>query len=175
MNAREISRRSLQPFNNLDVIKKYFAAVKAMDRAAVADRPFDTKRIMALWHENGTLTIGGKPLGEDHRYCGARELSRFYQRRARGVNGEIAVNISGIDVANAKTADHVTASGQRYVVNRREEGLQVPFTHNFTLRDGRIADLRIHVGAPTRSDIAPVGALQVEDMGRLAAMAWMVA
>lgn len=175
MNAREIARKSLQPFDNLGVIKNYFAAVKAMDSAAVADRPFDTKRIMGLWHEDGTLTIGGKPLGKDHRYAGARELSGFYRRRAKGVNGEIAVNISGIDVANAKSAEHVTASGQRYVVNRKEEGLQVPFTHNFTLRDGRIADLKIHVGVPTRSEIAPVGGLEVEDMGRLAAMAWMVA
>lgn len=175
MNAREISRRSLQPFNNLDVIKRYFAAVKAMDSAAVADRPFDTDKIMSLWHEDGSLTIGGKPIGKDHRYSGARELSGFYRRRAKGVNGEIAVNISGIDVANAKSADHVTASGQRYVVNRRKEGLQVPFTHNFTLRDGRISELRIHVGAPSRSQIAPVGGLQIEDMGRLAAMAWMVA
>lgn len=175
MNAREISRRSLQPFNNLDVIKKYFAAVKKMDSSAVADRSFDTDRIMSLWHEDGTLTIGGKPLGEERRYSGTRELSGFYRRRAKGVNGEIAINVSGIDVANAKSADHVTASGLRYVVNRRKEGLQVPFTHNFTLRDGRIADLRIHVGTPARSEIAPVGALQIEDMGRLAAMAWMVA
>ena len=58
MNAREIARKSLQPFDNLGVIKNYFAAVKAMDSAAVADRPFDTKRIMGLWHEDGTLTIG---------------------------------------------------------------------------------------------------------------------
>lgn len=175
MNAREISRKSLQPFSNLDVIKRYFAAVKAMDSAAVADRPFDTDRIMALWDEKGSLTIGGKPLGREHSYRGTGELAGFYRRRAKGVNGEIAVNISGIDVANAKSADHVTASGQRYVVTRKEEGMQVPFTHNFTLRDGRITELKIHVGVPTRSEIAPVGGLQVEDMGRLAAMAWMVA
>ena len=175
MNAREISRRSLQPFDNLGVIKKYFAAVKAMDSAAVTDRPFDTDKIMSLWHEDGSLTIGGKPLGEDRQYSGARELSGFYRNRAKGVNGEIAVNVSGIDVANAKSADHVTASGLRYVVTRRKEGLQVPFTHNFTLRDGRISELRIHVGTPAKSEIAPVGALQIQDMGRLAAMAWMVA
>lgn len=146
-----------------------------MDRAAVADRPFDTDKIMGLWHEDGRLTIGGKPLGGEHNYSGAREISTFYERRAKGVNGEIAVNISGIDVANAKSADHVTASGLRYVVNRNDEGLQVPFTHNFTLRNGRISELKIHVGVPARSQIAPLGRLQVEDMGRLAAMAWMVA
>lgn len=91
------------------------------------------------------------------------------------MNGEIALNLSSIEVANAKTADHVVASGLRYVVTHGEEGLQVPFTHNFFLRDGRIADLKIHVGAPAKSDIAPMGLLKVEDLGRLAAMAWMVA
>jgi hypothetical protein len=175
MKAADVSRRSLEPFDNLGIIKKYFAAVKTMDRAAVADSKFDTGKIMALWHQDGHLTIGGKPLGGERNYSGGREISSFYERRAKGVNGEIAVNISGIDVANAKSADHVTASGLRYVVTRKNEGLQVPFTHNFTLKDGRISDLKIHVGVPAASEIAPQGRLKIEDMGRLAAMAWMVA
>lgn len=175
MKAADVARRSLKPFDNLGLVRKYFAAVKEMDRAAVADRPFNTGKIMALWHDDGHLTIGGKPLDGEHSYSGGREISSFYERRANGVNGEIRVNISGIDVANAKNAEHVTASGLRYVVTRGDEGLQVPFTHNFTIRDGRITDLKIHVGVPAKSEIAPVGRLQIEDMGRLAAMAWMVA
>ncbi|WP_162937773.1 nuclear transport factor 2 family protein [Indioceanicola profundi] len=175
MDRKEIVRKSLQPFNNIETIRKYFSAVKTMDRAAVANKKFDTGRIMALWHEDGKLTIGGKPLGGDHSYSGADEISGFYERRAKGVDGEIAVNVSSIEVANAKSADHVVASGLRYVVTHKEEGLQVPFTHNFTLRDGRIAELRIHVGTPAESKIAPLGALQIEDLGHLSAMAWMVA
>ena len=175
MDRKEIARKGLQPFSNLDVVKRYFASVKAMDRAAVANRGFETDRIMALWHEDGKLTIGGKPIDGEHYFSGSKEISNFYERRAKGVDGEIAVNVSSIEVANAKSADHVVASGLRYVVTHKEEGLQVPFTHNFTLRDGRIAELKIHVGTPARSDIAPLGALQVEDLGRLSAMAWMVA
>lgn len=175
MDRKEISRKSLQPFNNLDVVKKYFSSVKTMDRAATSKRSFDTDRIMSLWHDDGKLTISGKPLGGEHSFSGAEEISTFYERRAKGVDGEIAINVSSIEVANSKSADHVVASGLRYVVTHKEEGLQVPFTHNFILNDGRISELRIHVGPPAKSEIAPLGALQVEDLGRLSAMAWMVA
>jgi len=175
MDRREILRNSLEPFDNLNVVKKYFAAVKVMDRAAVANKSFDTDRIMALWHDDGKLTIGGEPLGGEHSFSGANDISAFYKRRVKGVGGEIAVNISSIRVANSKSVDHVVASGLRYVVTQKEEGLQVPFTHNFTLRDGRITELSIHIGTPAKSEIAPLGALRVEDLGRLSAMAWMVA
>jgi hypothetical protein len=175
MDRREIARKSLQPFNNLGIVKRYFASVKTMDRAATSNKRFDTDRIMTLWHDDGKLTISGKPLGGEHSFSGANEISTFYERRAKGVDGEIAINVSSIEVANAKSAEHVVASGLRYVVTHKEEGLQVPFTHNFTLRDGRIIDLKIHVGTPAKSEIAPLGALQVEDLGRLSAMAWMVA
>lgn len=175
MPRKEIARNSLEPFSNLDVIKKYFAAVKAMDRAAVASKDFDTSRIMSLWNSDGKLTIAGKPLEGEHAYSGKREIAAFYKKRAKGVPGEIAVNLSSIEVANAKSSDRVAASGLRYVVTHQEEGLQVPFTHNFTMRDGLISELRIHVGTPARSEIAPLGALKVEDLGRLSAMAWMVA
>lgn len=175
MDRREIHRKSLQPFNNLEIVKKYFASVKMMDKAAVSSKEFDTSQIMTLWHEDGNLTISGKPLGKDSFFAGAKEISLFYERRAKGVDGELSTNVSSIEVANAKSAEHVVASGVRYVVTHKEEGLQVPFTHNFTLREGRITDLKIHVGTPAKSEIAPLGALQVEDLGRLSAMAWMVA
>jgi ketosteroid isomerase-like protein len=175
MKYNDLARSNLVPFDNLAIIKKYFAAVKAMDKAAVSQKAFDTDRIMALWHGDGRLTIGGKPIGDDKSYRGSREIAGFYKQRARGVPTEIAVNASAVDVANAKSADHVVASGVRYVVTHDDEGLQVPFTHNFTMRDGRIAELRIHVGAPAKSEVAPLGNLKVEDMGRLSAMAWMVA
>lgn len=175
MDRKELARRSLVPFDNLGVVKKYFASVKAMDKAVTAQKAFDTDKIMSLWHPDGKLTIGGKPIGEDKTYSGAEEIASFYKRRAEGVDGQIAVNLSTIEVANAKSADHIVASGQRYVVTHDDEGLQVPFTHNFTLRDGRIEELNIHVGAPAKSGIAPLGGLMIEDMGRLSAMAWMVA
>jgi ketosteroid isomerase-like protein len=175
MKYNDLARSNLVPFDNLAVIRKYFAAVKAMDKAATSQKAFDTGRIMALWHADGRLSISGKPIGEEKSYRGSREIAGFYKQRAKGVHGEIAVNASAVDVANAKSADHVVASGVRYVVTHEDEGLQIPFTHNFTMRDGRIAELRIHVGTPAKSEVAPLGNLNVEDMGRLSAMAWMVA
>jgi ketosteroid isomerase-like protein len=175
MDRKELARLNREPFDNLGIAKKYFAAVKTMDRAATRGRDFGTDKILALWSADGKLTIGGKQFGEDRSYTGLKEIDGFYRHRARGVDGAFALNHSTVDVANAKSADHVTASGQRYVVTANDEGLQVPFTHNFTMRDGKITELRIHVGVPGKTSIAPLGALQVEDMGRLSAMAWMVA
>ena len=175
MDRKQLESKSLEPFDNLGIVKKYFSAVKAMDKATQAQRKFDTGKIMSLWQADGKLTIGGKPIGEDKSYAGQSQIESFYQHRAKGVHEKIAVNLSTIDVANAKSSGHIVASGQRYVVNHKNEGMQVPFTHNFTLNQGKIAELKIHIGSPATSEIAPLGTLAVEDMGRLAAMAWMVA
>ena len=67
------------------------------------------------------------------------------------------------------------ASGRRYVISENGEGMEVPFTHAFEMDGRRIKTLRIRVGDPQKSEIAPSGSLEIEDMGRLAAMAWMVA
>ncbi len=175
MNINDLSSHRLEPFDNLDLIKRYFALIGDMDRAAVAEEKFGVDDIMSLWHEDGRLTIRGKETVGEHEYQGADQIAEFYQRRARGVGGEFKVNLSSIEVANSKNREHITASGVRYMVTRDETGVQAPFTHNFRLKDGQITSLDIHVGSPGETELAPVGALRVEDMGRLSAMAWMVA
>jgi hypothetical protein len=125
MDRKQILQKSLEPFDNVAVVKRYFSAVKAMDRSALAKRNFNTDRIMALWHDEGRLTISGKPMGE-HSFSGAGEISTFYERRAKGIGGEISVNISSIQVANAKNSEHVVASGQRYVVTASQPTVRPP-------------------------------------------------
>ena len=175
MKVRDLSRRSLGPLDNLSVIRRYFAAVKSMDGSAVRGRKFNTERIMKLWNPKGQLKIRGKETVGEHSFSGAREISSFYVNRARGVDGQFKTNLSKIDVANAKNGEHVVVSGIRYIVTRQGEGLQAPFTHNFKLEDGKITALDIHVGKPGESKLAPIGELQIEDLGKLSAMAWMVA
>lgn len=175
MNINDLSDRRLEPFDNLDLIKRYFALIGDMDQAAVAEEKFSVDDVMSLWQKNGVLTIRGKETVGEHEYEGADQIAEFYTRRARGVGGEFKVNLSSIDVANSKNRDHITVSGVRYMVTRDEAGVQAPFTHNFKLADGKIAALDIHVGKPGETELAPIGALRVEDMGRLSAMAWMVA
>lgn len=175
MSIKALRKNSLEPFDNLSLIKRYFAAVKSMDQKAVTGKPFEVDAILKLWNEGGQLFIHGPdPIGE-RRFKGTRELSRFYANRARGASGAFSVNLSKINVANAKNSEQVLVSGSRYVVNKEKEGMQVPFAHNFRLSSGKIDALEITVGKAGPTDIAPIGSLTVKDLGRLAAMAWMVA
>jgi hypothetical protein len=175
MKISELKRRTLEPFNSLGLAKRYFSAVKAMDSTVQRVHQKGVQSVLKLWAKNGELTITGpEPIGE-RNYRDLKELREFYGNRGKGVDKYISVNISRVGVATAKSAEHITVSGMRYVVNNDGEGLQVPFTHNFHLADGLIQRLHINVGRPASSEVAPVGTLQVEDMGRLAAVAWMVA
>lgn len=175
MSIEALRKNSLEPFNNLGLIKRYFSAVKTMDQKAVAGKTFEVDAILKLWNERGELYIHGPaPLGE-RRFKGARELRKFYADRARGAAGAFRVNLSHVNVANAKNSEQVLVSGTRYVVNKQKEGMQVPFAHNFKLSAGKIDALEITVGKAGPTDIAPIGTLTVQDLGRLSAMAWMVA
>ena len=175
MTIESLRKSSLDPFNNLGLIKRYFAAVKSMDQKAVAGKTFEVDAILKLWNENGELFIHGpEPIGE-RRFKGLKELGLFYANRARGAEGAFQVNLSKVNVANAKNGEQVLVSGSRYVVNKRQEGAQIPFAHNFKLTSGKIDSLEITVGKAAQTEIAPLGSLSVTDLGRLSAMAWMVA
>jgi hypothetical protein len=117
---------------------------------------------------------GPDPIGE-HRFKGPKELKAFYANRARGVSGALKVNLSQVNTASGKSSEQVLVAGSRYVVNGAGEGMQVPFAHKFRMDGGKIKGLEITVGKAGPTDIAPLGALGVKDLGRLAAMAWMVA
>jgi ketosteroid isomerase-like protein len=175
MEISSLRKSSLEPFDNLALIRRYFAAVKAMDQNALKGTPVEPKTIMALWDKGGQLAIHGPdPIGEK-QFRGTKELSGFYSRRARGVDGELKVNLSRVNTAQSKSGEQVTVSGSRYVVAKSGEGMQVPFAHKFTIADGKITHLEISVGKAGPTEIAPIGALDVADLGRLSAMAWMVA
>ena len=175
MEISDLTNKRLEPFDNLDLVRRYFAAIGDMDKAAVAEEKYDLDDIMSLWCDDGHLTIRGKDTVGEYSFEGAKDIAGFYEKRTRGFGGNFRINLSSINVANSKNRDHITASGVRYMVTRDDAGLQAPFTHNFKLKDGKITALDIHVGTPGGTELAPVGALRVEDMGRLSAMAWMVA
>lgn len=175
MKLSDVKRQALEPFDSLSLTSRYFAAVKSMDAGVAKSRKAGVSSVMKLWGEDGALRITGpEPIG-DRSYATPEEILGFYKNRGHGIDKLISANVSQVRVANAKSAEHVTISGTRYVVNTRGEGLQVPFTHNFEIRDGLIRSLHINIGKPNASEVAPQGALNIEDMGRLAAMAWMVA
>lgn len=175
MKVNDLKRRALKPFDSLQLAKRYFAAVKSMDAAAPATRKSGIAAVMRLWSPQGTLRITGPdPIGEQS-FSDPAAIRRFYAERGKGVHDVLDVNVSTVGVANAKSPERLTISGTRYVVNTKGEGMEVPFTHNFDIEGSRIRSLHINIGQARASEVAPIGSLGVEDMGRLAAMAWMVA
>ncbi len=176
MKLSQLKVRSLGPLDTMALIRRYFANVKAMDRKAVSGEKMSVDAIMKLWDSAGELKLTGpEPIGE-RLYKGADELAKFYDARARGMDAALSTNVSRVNLANAKSADRITVSGIRYVVNAKGEGTEAPFTHNFVLGPkGHIQSLHIHIGPAAKTSVAPAGTLRIQDMGRLAAMAWMVA
>lgn len=175
MDLADVKRQAMGPFDSLSLTNRYFEAVKAMDGKAERTRKGGVSSVMKLWAEDGKLRITGPdPIG-DREYGTPDEIRGFYERRGKGIDKFLSANVSRVNVANAKSAEHITISGTRYVVNTRGEGLQVPFTHNFDVRDGHIVGLHINIGKPAATEVAALGALKIEDMGKLAAVAWMVA
>lgn len=175
MRVAELKSDAFKPFAGIALTKRYFGAVKSMDSGKGRSREKGVRAILDLWSKDGELRITGpEPIG-DRRFASPAALREFYSNRTKGIDKVIDLNLSTVNVANAKSGDHVTVSGTRYVVNKDGEGMQVPFTHNFELEDGAIKRLHINIGKPTESAVAPLGTLRVQDMGRLAAMAWMVA
>lgn len=175
MSVNSLRKSSLDPFKRLSLIKRYFTEVKSMDQKAVAGKPYEVDAILKLWNEGGELFIHGpEPIGE-RRFKGTKKLAEFYTNRAKGARGTFQVNLSKVNVANAKGDEQVLVSGARYVVNKNKEGMQVPFAHSFRMASGKIDALEITVGKAAPTDIAPIGTLSVKDLGRLSAMAWMVA
>ncbi len=172
----DLQRRTLAPLDNMAKIRQYFQVIKQLDGMITKGQQTNVKGILRLWDAAGELTLTGPdPIGQ-HVFRGGEELAKFYTQRGTGIAGHISTQFARVTVANAKSAEHVVVSGIRYVVNSKGEGMQAPFTHNFVLNDrGQIQSLHINVGQPSVSEVADPGSLKIEDMGRLAAMAWMVA
>ena len=175
MKRVDVNRGSLKPFAQMNVIGRYFKAVKKMDKGALKGQDVDVDGILKLWKADGVLTLHGPSPIDDQKFHGSKDLASFYQRRTKGVDRGLSFNTSRVSVANAKGNDHLVVSGRRFVISEKGEGMEVPFTHKFTMNGSHIQELHIHVGTPTSTELAPQGSLDVEDMGRLAAMAWMVA
>ena len=175
LDKRALRRDSLEPLDRLSMARRYFRAVKVMDRGALKGRTSGVDQILKLWNEDGVLQLRGpEPIG-NRTYKGYKDLAKFYKRRTKGLASELGFNLSNVQSAKAGETG-LTVGGKRLVISSKGEGIEVPFSHTFqTNKRGEITSLRIQVGKAKATELAPQGSLQIEDMGRLAAMAWMVA
>lgn len=168
--------RPLAVLDNMTTVRRYFQEVERLDEAAMSRADIDPKAILKLWTADGEMVLAGpEPLGQ-RRMLGRKELEAFYRGRGHGVADVLSRLAKAVTQSISEPGDQVVVKGTRYAVSTRGEGVEAPFTHSFQLTpQGKISRLRIEVGGPRASDHAPQGALRIEDMGRLTAVAWAVA
>jgi hypothetical protein len=167
-----------QTLDNLSKINRYFKLVAKMDKANIKSKMPPVKNIMEMWSKEGVLEITGDKKFGKHSFKGQKELSAFYEKRARGIPDtfrRMVLNMAGAKSV-ARNEGRAVANGVRHLLTRDGQGLAVPFSHDFSFDDnGLITSLHINIGKPNESPIAPQGNLDIKDMGKLAAVAWMVA
>lgn len=171
-------REDFQTLDNLTTINRYFKLVARMDKANLSSKTPPIEKILKLWNAKGQLRISGpSPMGE-HAFTGNRSLAGFYEKRVQGIPETFRRMVLNMEGAKSvrKCENRAVANGVRHLLTTEGEGLAVPFSHDFTFDDdGLISSLSIHIGKPASSPIAPKGSLGIKDMGKLAAVAWMVA
>lgn len=176
--SAKMVKENFRTLDNLTTINQYFKLVARMDKANLRSKTPPIDNILKLWSKKGQLKISGpKPMGE-HAFKGEKHLADFYENRSRGIPETFRRMI--LDMAGAKSVSkgehRAVANGVRHLLTTEGEGLAVPFSHDFMFDDdGQITALSINIGKPGASPIAPQGALEIQDMGKLAALAWMVA
>lgn len=166
----------------MSAVQKYFEAVLMLDDGALNSKSKAVKQaisgFMEIWSPEGKLTITGpEPIGL-REYRGQAEIQSFYARKGEG----FANLIGGSQMPKAFTNISVTSNSQAIISGHRTvaapdgEGMDIAFTHNFHFEDdGKIGSLHLHVGDPEKSAMVPMCNLSIQDMGKLAAVAWMVA
>lgn len=176
MSKTNLQTKPLEPLDNLAAVRRYFREIQRLDRAAMAGQPVDVGAIMRLWAADSQLVLTGPEAIGKHEFSCYKDLAGFYEGRANGVPKLLSTLFARVNVVNAKSGQHIVASGVRYAVNSRGEGIEAPFTHNFKFdARGRISSLHINIGQPGPTELAPQGRLSIQDMGELARAAWMVA
>jgi hypothetical protein len=162
--------------DNVATVVSYFDQVLAMDQAAMNRLPYDVLGLVLLWAPDGQLTLEGTPDFGSHVYNGQAELTQFYTDRQNGQADTFSMDNKASPTPLATGPDDVQATGYRHLVNHSGEGFKISYTHNFHFRpDGKIQSLHVQVGPPEPTDLAPIGSLTMQDMGRLSVVAWMVA
>lgn len=168
--------------NIMDAVKHYFESVLLLDEGALKNHSKMVQQavsgFMGVWSPKGKLTITGpEPIGMQD-YQGEKAIHSFYARKGKGFEGLLGGTSmpKAVSNINITAANQAIVSGQRTVITPDGEGMVIAFTHNFRFEeDGKLRSLHIHVGDPEKSEMAPMGNLSIQDMGKLAAVAWMVA
>ena len=171
----------LAAFANIETVRSYFQSVERLDGVALQSLTAEAKpsvdNFMALWEsDGGQLTISGPgPIGVK-TYKGHEEIEGFYSKKAEGFGGLITASAKAVSGVNVPADNQAVVTGTRTVVTPEGEGMEISFTHSFHFNEDRkIRALHIHIGDPRNSPTVPAGKLKIEDMGKLASVAWMVA
>lgn len=171
--------------SNEYLVRSYFSHIKDLR----SGKPGAVEALVELWDPDGTFEFAGSPpvTGTFH---GANAIHALYQNRFRsngmkmrfdagaaGAPGqEVALGVVDTDVGGVKQVGHKVVAGWTTTMGTQDgRGFQVSGSHTFTIRNGKITDLKIVVSPrPHAAPNLKLDGLAVEDIGRLALAAWAV-
>ena len=171
--------------SNEEIVHEYFQHVSDLR----SGKEGAVEALMNLWDADGTFEFAGSPpvTGTFH---GRNAIHVLYKNRflangmkfhlepdkAGAARHDVALGVVSTDVGRVRARDHKIVAGWTTTMGTQDgRGFQVSGSHTFTLRDGKITNLKVVVSP--RPDTAPnlkLDGLAVEDIGRLALAAWAV-
>jgi hypothetical protein len=183
--ATMIQKEKERPVDATDVVKRYFELIRALR----AGDPSSVDALMSLWDDDGTFEFKGPPplVGT---FRGAMAIRTLYHNRLKangmplslemksGGQQDVLLGVVDTDVTNIRRDGARVLAGWRTTIGTQQnQGYDVPGSHIFTFKGGKIKSLRVSVSAkPAASRIAhlDLAKLAVSDVGRLSLAAWAV-
>lgn len=174
-------------FDDLEkIVKQYFENIRALrkgDRDAI-------RKLVDMWDVDGVFEFAGAPPLQG-KYVGRTAILTLYSNRFRA-NGmalklestagkerehhDVALGIVDTKVLRIRSHDERIIAGWSTEIGTNDKrGFAVAGSHTFSIKDGRITNLRIVVSPkPEKVDSLRMEGLTVNDIGRLALAAWPV-
>ena len=171
---------------NEKLVKTYFSYIHDL-RTGV---PGSVEKLVDLWTQDGTFEFAGSPpvVGSFH---GRAAIQALYKNRFAANKMPIALEMDASKPAPERHAalgvvetevnhirhrdGHIIAGWTTVMGTVDGRGFQVPGSHTFTFKEGKISSLKIVVSPkPEEAKNLKLSNLGVEDVGRLALAAWAV-
>lgn len=172
------------------LVRRYFDLIREL-RTGVEGAP---DRLRELWDADGVFEFAGSP-PVTGTFTGVNAIAVLYQHRfgasgmpltlqgtgagdgAKAEGITTALGVVDTDVSRLRHLDdgRVVAGWTTTIGTRDGQGFQVSGSHSFTVKNGKIASLRIVVSPKAdRAEEFSAEALSVDDIGRLSLAAWAV-
>jgi ketosteroid isomerase-like protein len=165
------------------MVQRYFAEIEDLRQG----KESAVDRLLEMWDENGVFEFAGSPEVAG-MFTGKNAIRVMYKNRVKeggmkvrletGAEKSVALGDVKTKVSQIKSINDtkMVASWTTLISTREGHGFEVPGSHTFNFKAGKLANLKVVV-SPTAKE-APgfeMKGLNVKDVGRLSLAAWAVA